>query len=166
MKADSVRAIIAGLNGAGVRYLIVGGLAVVAHGYVRYTADVDLVIHLDPENVRRAMETLASLGYRPRVPVALADFADPLLRESWIQEKGMIVFQLFSEQHIETPIDVFVSVPFDFELQWKAVQRLPVMGGEQAPVVSVDELIVMKRNAGREQDLIDINKLRKLLGAR
>ena len=163
MKANSVRAIIAKLNGAGARYLIVGVLAVVAHGYVRYTSDVDLVIALDAENVHRCMNALASLGYRPRVPVSMDDFADAALREEWIQEKGMIVFQLFSDPHIETPVDVFVSIPFDFEQQWVRAPRLPVLGGETATVVPVEELLAMKRAAGRDQDLIDISKLRKLL---
>jgi len=47
MTIRSLETIVRALDGARVRYLIVGGLAVVAHGYVRFTADVDLV--LDPE---------------------------------------------------------------------------------------------------------------------
>ena len=66
MEARSVEAIIRTLNGWGVRYLVAGGLAVVAHGFVRFTADVDLIVDLDPDNVRRAMTALAKLGYRPR----------------------------------------------------------------------------------------------------
>lgn len=163
MKADSVRKIIAELNGAGARYLIVGGLAVVAHGYVRYTSDVDLVIALDAENVRRSMNALANMGYRPRIPVSFEDFADASLRERWIAEKGMIVFQLFSDSHIETPVDVFVSMPFDFEQQWARASRIAVLGGELAYIVPVTELLAMKQAAGRDQDLIDISKLRKLL---
>ena len=118
MKVASLQAIIAALNGAEVRYLIVGGLAVVAHGYVRYTVDVDLIIALDPENTRRALGALEQLGYRPRVPVAMLDFADAQIREGWIRDKGMVVFQLVSDEHIETNVDVFVRVPFDFETQW------------------------------------------------
>jgi len=45
----SVEAIVDALNAAGVRYLIAGGLAVVAHGYVRFTADVDLILDLEPD---------------------------------------------------------------------------------------------------------------------
>ncbi len=47
MTSSSVQAIIQALNEAGVRYLVVGGLAVVAHGHVRFTADVDLVLDDD-----------------------------------------------------------------------------------------------------------------------
>ena len=162
MKADAVRAIVHAFQQAQARYLIVGGLAVVAPGYVRYTSDVDLVIALDAGNVLRSTNALAALGYRPRVPVSLQDFADPALREQWVREKGMVVFQLFSDEHIETPIDVFVSMPFDFELEWSKATWLSVVEGLHAPVVALDELLAMKGAVGRDQDLIDISKLRKL----
>src|SRR5213594_3994299 len=60
MKRDSVVAIVAALNGNQVQYLIVGGLAVVAHGYVRFTADVDLLLSVDPDNLKRTVEALNS----------------------------------------------------------------------------------------------------------
>jgi hypothetical protein len=94
MKSDSVRAILRALHAAQSRFLIVGGLAVVAHGYLRFTADIDLVIALDPGNARRSLNALASLGYYPRMPVPMADFANATTRETWIREKGMVVFQL------------------------------------------------------------------------
>ena len=70
MKVDDVRTILRALNDAEVRYLIVGGLAVVLHGYVRFTQDIDLVIQLERENVLRAMNAFTAIGYRPLVPVA------------------------------------------------------------------------------------------------
>src|SRR5437867_219390 len=75
MELASVESILGGLATAGARFLVVGGLAVVAHGYVRFTADVDLVLDLSPDNVRVAVAALAALDYRPRVPVPLAAFA-------------------------------------------------------------------------------------------
>ena len=76
MKLESVSAIVEALNGAKVRYLVVGGLAVVAHGYLRFTNDVDLVIQLEPDNIRRTFEALSRLGYRPGVPITAEQFAD------------------------------------------------------------------------------------------
>ena len=101
----------------------------VAHGYVRYTVDLDLVVALDAENVRRATGTLARLGYKPLMPVNVDDLADPLVREQWAREKGMVVFQLVSDQHPETPVDIFVTAPFDFEAQYTAASWLRLPGG-------------------------------------
>ena len=54
MRLQDIEAIVGALNGAEARYLIVGGLAVVAHGYVRATVDMDIVLQLERENVLRA----------------------------------------------------------------------------------------------------------------
>ena len=54
VKLASVESIVRALNDAGVRYLIAGGLAVNAHGYLRFTKDIDVVIQLIPDNVTRA----------------------------------------------------------------------------------------------------------------
>ena len=56
-----------------------GGLAVNAHGVVRLTHDVDLVIQLVPESIRRAFDALLSIGYRPSVPVTAEQFSDEAL---------------------------------------------------------------------------------------
>lgn len=164
MKAESLQAIVTGLNEARVRYLIVGGLAVAAHGYVRYTVDVDLVVALNPDNLRPALSVLESLGYRPRVPVKIHDFADEKTREGWIRDKGMIVFQLISDQHVETNVDLFVTIPFDFDTQWARADWQPVVNEVKAPVLALDELLTMKRQADRGKDRIDVEALEKMHG--
>lgn len=62
MKADDIRTILTALNDAEVKYLIVGGLAVVAHGYGRFTQDIDLVIQLERANVLRALNAFTAMG--------------------------------------------------------------------------------------------------------
>jgi hypothetical protein len=164
MEARSVEAIIRTLNGAGVRYLVAGGLAVVAHGFVRLTADVDVILDLDPENVRRATAALATLGYRPRAPVRLEEFADPAKRDEWIRDKGLTVFSLFSVDHSATELDLFVEVPLDFEEAYRNAARMEVAPGVEATFVGLAELMRLKRQAGRAQDLLDIEKLQLLYG--
>ena len=129
---------------------------------MRYTVDVDLVISLDTENVLRSLRALSTLGYYPRVPVRIEDFANLELREQWIREKGMIVFQLVSDAHTETPIDVFVTTPFDFEVQYERAPRLPLLGGREVPILALDELLVMKFRAGRSKDMQDVDELRSM----
>lgn len=156
--------ILRALNAASVRALVVGGLAVNAHGYLRFTKDADLAVELVPENIERAFQALATLGYRPRVPITASQFADPILRESWIREKGMKVLQFCSDAHRETPIDVFVIEPFNFEEEYGRAFSGAVEIAGQAPVVAryvaIPALIAMKQAVGRPQDLDDIQHLR------
>ncbi len=53
------------LNDSGVRYVVVGGLAVVLHGHPRLTVDVDLVVDFDEDQALRAIDTLVGIGLRP-----------------------------------------------------------------------------------------------------
>jgi hypothetical protein len=71
------------LNRADVRYVVVGGVAVVLHGFARLTGDVDLAIDLQPAEARKAVATFGQLGLRPRLPVDLMQFADPSVRTTW-----------------------------------------------------------------------------------
>jgi len=160
MKLKSVEAIVEVLNGAKVRYLVVGGLAVIAHGYLRFTKDVDFVVQLRPDNIKRAFGALAALGYRPLVPITGEQFADASNRERWIREKGMMVLQLWSDHHRETPIDVFVTEPFDFDTEYEGALRKSLFGRFEVRVVSISTLIDMKVAAGRPEDVIDVEHLR------
>jgi hypothetical protein len=149
------------LQAAGVRYLVAGGLAVNAHGYLRFTRDVDLVIRLEAVNILAAFAALDTLGYRPLVPVSGQQFADPGQRGEWIRSKGMTVLNFWSDAHRETPIDVFVTEPFDFEEEHARALMKP-LGSMPIRFVSLPTLIRMKEAAGRPHDLVDIEFLRKL----
>jgi hypothetical protein len=160
VKVASFEAIVRALQDAAVRYLVAGGLAVNAHGYLRFTKDVDLVVQLEPENVRRALNALAALGYRPAIPVKAEQFADPVQRALWAREKGMQVFQLWSDRHQETPIDVFVDEPFGFDQEYAQAVVKPLRADLPVRFVTIPTLIRMKEIADRPQDRIDIEHLR------
>ena len=162
MKVDDIRTIFRALNDAEVHYLIVGGLAVVAHGYVRFTQDIDVVIQLERENVLASDECAHGIGYRPLIPVDAAQFADETLRQQWRDEKGMIVFQMLNPQRESTRIDIFVTEPFVFEEEFERAKRHS-WGDLQAPVLRIEALIAMKRATGRQQDLADAALLRDIL---
>lgn len=149
------------LNDAGVRYLIVGGVAVVLHGHLRATADLDLVIDLRPENIGRALEALEQSGFRPRPPVPLRSFADPQIRHSWIEHKNLQVFSLWREDLPGFEVDLFVEEPMDFEAAWKRRVAVP-LESTIAPVVCLEDLLAIKRAAGRTRDLDDVAVLEML----
>ena len=162
MELRSVETVVAGLNAAEVRYLIVGGLAVNAHGYLRATRDLDLVIQLESANLRRGLECLFEIGYRLAIPVSVEDFADVSKREAWRVEKGMIVLKLWSDDHRRTPVDVFVYEPFDFSEEFEKACLSELQPGIFARIVSLEALIEMKLVAGRPHDLMDIEELRRV----
>lgn len=163
MRLASFEAIVRALNEAGVRYLVAGGLAVNAHGYLRFTKDADVVIQLMPDNIKRAFDALAALGYKPLAPVTAEQFADRATREGWIRDKGMQVLQLWSDRHRETSVDIFAHEPFPFDEEYAKALIKPLYGSIEVRFVSIPTLIKMKEAAGREQDRIDIEHLRMRL---
>ena len=162
MRLDSIERIARALNDSGVRFIVVGGLAVVAHGYGRQTQDLDLVIQLEPGSIRRAFDALGKLGYRPRVPVTADAFADPRRRAQLIADKGMMVLGFHSDRHRETPVDLFAAEPFDFAAEYAAALVEEVAPGVPIRFVRLEALLRLKRGAGRPQDLADIAELTQL----
>jgi predicted nucleotidyltransferase len=152
--------IFAVLQTTGVRYVVVGGVAVNLHGYQRFTKDIDLVIELVPDRALKALQALEAIGYKPNVPVKLADFADPIIREGWIRDKGMMVFQMYNDQ-TRMSIDIFVRYPLDFDELWNQGTKIN-LPGTSLRIASIDHLILMKRKASRPQDLLDVEQLEKI----
>lgn len=164
MERSSLESIVRGLNDAGARYLLVGGLAVAAHGYLRFTADVDVVLDMEGENLRKALGVFRGLGYVPRAPVPIEDFADEAKRRSWVEEKNLKVFSLHSLEHRATEIDVFVESPFDFAAAYPDALMEPIADGTVARFVDYARLVELKKRAGRPRDLDDLARLRELRG--
>ena len=159
MELRSIETIVFALNQAKVDYLIVGGLAVNAHGFVRLTRDVDIVLGLSPKNAATGLHALLAIGYQMAIPEKPEDFANAEKRELWRKEKQMIVLKLWSDEHRRTPIDIFVYEPFDFAGELLQSSLLEISAGILAPVVSLNTLLEMKKEADRPQDRIDIEEL-------
>lgn len=151
----------AALNRSGVRYVVVGGVAVVLHGYPRLTADLDLVVDLAPEQAAAAIDAIVGLGYRPRLPVDPGDFADPDVRRGWVEERNLRVFSLHDPGDPVADVDVFAEHPIPFDELWADSVVLTV-GGTDIPVASIDHLVRLKEEAGRPQDELDIEALRRI----
>ncbi len=150
------------LNELKVDYLVVGGLAVNFHGVPRMTYDIDLMILLQQENISKFVTKLTDWGYRPKIPVNPMDLADEAKRKSWVQEKRMKAINFYSETLPIGEIDIIFDslIPYD-ELKSRAV--LIEIGSEKIPTVSIHDLIKLKQNSGRKQDLADVEYLKMIL---
>jgi|ERR1044071_2072501 predicted nucleotidyltransferase len=156
--------ILRALQANDVRYVLVGGVAVVLHGFARFTKDLDLVVDLQPDEARRAIQTLLDCGLRPRVPVNAFDFADAQKRQEWLEQKNMLVFQMVDERDLRRNVDLFISYPIEFERLWDSSDIID-LEGVAVRVSSIDDLIEIKKSVARPQDLIDVEQLERLKNA-
>lgn len=149
------------LNKRGIDYVVVGGLAVVLHGVVRLTADLDLMVHLEEDNLRKFLSIMGELGYRPKMPVNADDFVSPKNRAQWINKKNMKVFSFFHPEMPVVLVDVFIDEPIDYKII--KADAVEIMSGNVAiPVVSIKNLIKLKQISGRPQDIADIKALEEV----
>jgi hypothetical protein len=149
------------LQDDGVRYVLVGGLAVNLHGVSRLTMDVDLIIALDGENLSRFAKFAQRMGLRPVAPVTLADLGDAARVRSWIEERHMLAFALRPPGNADPTIDLLMqpAVPFA-ELFARRIEK--DLGGVRVPIACVDDLIALKTGTGRLKDQSDITALRTM----
>ena|ERR1041385_2930813 len=153
--------IFAALENGAVRYVVVGGLATVLHGYARLTADVDLIVDQDPDEARKAIRVLAALGFIPRAPVNAEDYGDPDVRRMWFEDKGMRVLSLWDPQHPMREVDLFVENPIDFNLLYERSQ-IVALATTKVRIASIEDLIQLKRLANRPEDQRDIEALQAI----
>jgi hypothetical protein len=133
----------------GVKYLVVGGFAVIYHSQPRFTKDMDLFIKADPENARATYAALAAFGAPPQ-GILPADFTD---RNSFFRfgrdPKGF---------------DILPSIPgVDFDAAWERRVETVVdaASGLKANFISASDLIASKLASGRARDLADVEDIRK-----
>jgi hypothetical protein len=152
---------ISALNKNNVRYMVVGGVALVLHGVVRLTADLDLMLDLSDKNMSKFLEVMKDLGYKPKLPVDPGDILDPKKREKWAKEKNMIAFAFINQKHDYKEIDMFIDEYIPFDAAYKRKMTL-LAGDVKINVVSFDDLITLKKISAREQDKKDIKMLKEL----
>ncbi|MFZ9707309.1 MAG: nucleotidyltransferase [Ilumatobacteraceae bacterium] len=136
---------VAALSSRDVRFLIVGGYAVAAHGHPRYTKDLDIWVWADPRNAESILESLNDFGLGG-LELQASDFVEP-----------NAVVQLGFEPH---RIDILTSVTgLSFDEAYPNRQMLSI-GDITAPFISLDDLVKNKLATGRTQDLADAEALR------
>ena len=129
-----------------VRYLVVGGYAVMKYTEPRFTKDLDLWVSTDKENSKAVYEALKEFG-APLKDLSPADFT----QEGYFYQMGNPPFRL----------DVMMSIPgVTFETAWSNREKVH-LEGLVVPFISKGDLINAKEASGRDQDLIDARELRK-----
>ena len=149
--------IIRKFNNAGVKYAIVGGVAVNLHGHIRMTADLDIVLELEDNNLAKAITTLRGSGFSCKIPVDPMGLADSNTRNDWIKNKNMKALNFYRDTE---EVDLVVDSPVKYE---EAEKTIFAVNGINYPVVSKEDLIKMKEVTNRHHDIDDIKKLKILI---
>ncbi|OGW37801.1 MAG: hypothetical protein A2010_12225 [Nitrospirae bacterium GWD2_57_9] len=148
-------------NEEGIRYFVVGGMAVNFYGIPRMTYDIDIILDLEDDNVKKFVYLIKEWGFKPKLPVDIMDFAKQERRQDWIQNKHMKAFNLYNAAWAIKEIDVVIDSPVDYE-QGSRHMRMIELQSVSIPTVSLDDLIKMKEKTDRQQDEADVRYLKEI----
>ena len=140
-----VATVCAALNRAKARYLVIGGIACILHGYARATEDIDILIERTAENADRILKALATLGY---------GFARAWTATEILKRQITVVGD-------DPRVDIF-TVAWSIKYAQAAPRSDTVaVAGVRIPLIGIDDLIETKRT-GRLQDAADIEVLEEI----
>lgn len=143
-----------------VKYVLVGGLAVNLLGSMRSTADMDILVEMSDDNIKKVVGILQQQGYKVKQPINPISLANKKTREAWIKGKHMKALNFYKDDELKE-VDIIIESPVSFKkarrnVIWLRVDKL------RLPVISIDNLIRMKQKTGRSIDKLDIEELRKI----
>jgi len=129
-----------------VRFLVVGGYALAAHGLPRATGDLDVWVWVDRANAEKIVDSLSDFGFG-----GLGLSADDFSTDDRIVQLGYPPYR----------IDIITSIDgVEFDAAW--VRRITVdVDGVSLPVIGRDDLLTNKIASGRPQDVADVARLRR-----
>jgi predicted nucleotidyltransferase len=134
------------LNANKVKYVIIGGVAVNLYGVIRATKDVDLFIEASIENATRLLKAMEEARFGTA----------SLISPAGILKKDVTIFNDILR------IDVLVRMKnLDFEKVWQH-RKIVKVKDIKINLISIDDLILSKKQAGRTIDLQDVGKLKKI----
>lgn len=127
-----------------VRYLIIGGYAVIQYAEPRYTKDLDIWVSVDKDNAAAVYKSLKEFG-APLAGLTEADFSE----EGYFYQMGRPPMR----------VDILMGIPgMEFEKAWQNKMEID-FDGLVVKFISRNDLITAKRASGRTQDILDADLL-------
>jgi hypothetical protein len=131
-----------------VDFAVVGGLAVIFNGYPRLTLDVDILVHVAPENLRKLLDCLAGWG---------EGWARELKPEDFVSQEGAIrVIEEFD-------LDIFTRMSGKSLEDFRPRLRYLETGGVRIPYLSPADLVFLKQDSWRDKDKLDVQAMREII---
>ena len=154
--------ILKALSVAQVEFIVGGGVACVLHGVERVTMDVDVSVHMNPDNLGRFIGVMVALGLKPRVPISPFNLLEPAVIHLMVEEKHALVFSFVDPDLPFRHVDMFLTADLSYESllpdsEWIDLEEARIR------IVNRQRLLAIKLAIKplRAKDALDIEFLRQ-----
>lgn len=137
-------------------YALIGGMALVFHGIVRATMDIDLMVHTTASELEKAEKIMTQLGLISRIPVRAQEIAQ--FRREYIEKRNLLAWSFVDPSDATRQVDLFIAG----DLKQATVDKVK-WRNHQVKVLSLKDLLEMKQGTGRAQDQADVEKIKEKL---
>ena len=139
-----------------VKYALVGGYAMALHGLVRATMDVDLTISLTRKQLEKTEKALESMNLTSRLPINALDIAK--FRKEYIEKKNLIAWPFVDFKDPTRMVDILLTDSLtSFRIESMTFRNRKI------PVISLKDLLRIKKKSKRPKDQLDVESIRGLL---
>jgi hypothetical protein len=146
------------LRAAGIRYAIAGAYAVALHGAVRGTINVDVVLHWTRGTLARTEAALNGIGLVSRLPVSARNIFE--FRDEYLKNRDLAAWNFYNPDDPSEQVDIVITYDLTAK-QGKRIKGVKLPSGP-VQVLSLKDLIGMKRTSRRPQDIEDVRALERL----
>jgi hypothetical protein len=148
--------VIDALDAAKIKHSIIGGYALALHGIVRATMDVDIILQLNMKSFVGAEIALNKIQLQSRLPIRAQDVIK--MRKEYIENRNLLAWSFVDFQNPLRQVDILITK----DLGKIKTQKIKI-GPRTLTVATLEELQKMKMEAGRPQDLVDVERIKEKL---
>ena len=125
------------------------------HGAIRGTVDIDIVLAWNKKSLAAAEKALNEIGLVSRLPISANDVFN--FRTEYVENRNLVAWNFYNPADLSEQVDIIIT----YDLKGKRTKRIDLTDGP-IQVLSIKDLIDMKRQSSRPQDIEDVAALEKL----
>ena len=134
-------------------YAVVGGHAVAIHGAIRGTVDIDLITRWSKSNLERMEAAMSDIGLVSRLPITASNLFD--YKKEYMENKNLFAWNFYNPKKPLEQVDLVLT----HDLSAVSTKSVQIGEKDSLKIISLKDLIIMKKKAGRPQDLEDVKAL-------
>ncbi len=163
---DPLLELIGALRAKRIKFLVIGGVAILLYGVRRSTFDLDFLVPKDPKNLEKLLGLLCRLKFKKVYGLSKEKEGAGFLGSLRTVRPDLLVRRTAIRVVNGETIDILFAKSDELFSFWWSRRREKTVQRVKVPLLDLEDLIQLKEESGRHQDLCDVEELKRLLRSR